>query len=146
MTGSAVLVLTQKKRNKKKAIVSYTATYLYWHLLTFVNIIIFCLYITYAWTSFLLVYGECWTHCMIGKISADDVLKYFSYFSQRIGFGNSCKLETICILQFAWNVKFYFIEKKKKYIIGLSSAEFARKLVLKKHVQKEWKVHWIITK
>ena len=29
---------------------------------------------------------------MQGKISADNILKYFSYFSQKIGFDISCKL------------------------------------------------------
>ena len=29
----------------------------------------------------------CWI-----KISEDDILKYFSYFSQKTGFGLSCKL------------------------------------------------------
>ena len=31
------------------------------------------------------------TLCILGKIS-DDILKYFSYFSQEIGFGISCEL------------------------------------------------------
>ena len=34
------------------------------------------------------------------KFSADDMLKYFSYFSQKSGFGSSCKLspqEIICM-------------------------------------------------
>ena len=44
---------------------------------------------------------------MLGKNSADVILIFFSYFSQKIGFGISCKL-------FAWSVKAYFSEKKKK--------------------------------
>ena len=36
----------------------------------------------------------------LGKISADDILKYLLYFSQKTGFDMSCKLspmETICM-------------------------------------------------
>ena len=40
------------------------------------------------------------TLCMLGKNSADAILKYFSYFSEKIGYDTSCKLspkETICM-------------------------------------------------
>ena len=46
----------------------------------------------------------------LGKISADKILKYFSYFSQKIGFDISWKA--------------YFLGKIKKNI-DLLSAEFA---------------------
>ena len=32
------------------------------------------------------------TLCMLGKISADDILNYFSHFSEKIAFDISCKL------------------------------------------------------
>ena len=34
----------------------------------------------------------CLTINMLGKISADDILKYFSYSSHKMGFDMSCKL------------------------------------------------------
>ena len=46
------------------------------------------------------------------KISADDLFKYFSYFSQKISFGILCK--TICKK----------CGKNEKNNISLSSAEF----------------------
>ena len=57
------------------------------------------------------------TACTLGNIySADDILKYLSYFSEKTGFDISCKfspLETICmkclILFF-----FFFLEKLEK--------------------------------
>ena len=66
------------------------------------------------------------------------MLKYFSYFSQKIGFDISCKLslggslhemsnpilkkseETVCM-----KCQILFSGKNKKNIINLSSAEFA---------------------
>ena len=30
--------------------------------------------------------------CMLGKILADNILKYYSYFFQKIDFGSLCKL------------------------------------------------------
>ena len=70
------------------------------------------------------------------KISADNALKHFSYFPQKIRFE-----ETICkkcqILfsgenknwrQFARNIKFYFRVKNKKNIIKLSSVEFTQRV------------------
>ena len=51
---------------------------------------------------------------MLLKISADDLLKYFSYFIQKSGFDIS------------WNAKACFLDKNKKNIINLSSAEFAK--------------------
>ena len=61
------------------------------------------------------------------KISADDNLKYFSYFSQETGFDISCKLslmETICI-----KCQILFSGKNKKNFINLSSAELAQRVV-----------------
>ena len=61
------------------------------------------------------------THCMLKKNSADNILKYFSYFSKKIGFDTSCKLspkETICM-----KCQILFSRKKKKKNISLSSAE-----------------------
>ena len=55
-----------------------------------------------------------------GKISADDILKYFSL---KTGFDISCKLspmETICM-----KCQILLTGKKKKNIINLSSAELA---------------------
>ena len=49
------------------------------------------------------------------KFSADNILKYFSYFSQKIGFDISCKLspvETICI-----EFQSLFSGKTKKNVI-----------------------------
>ena len=60
------------------------------------------------------------------KISADTILKYFSYFSQKIGFHLSCKLspKTVCMKcqnLFSW--------KKKKNIINLWHAESAERVI-----------------
>ena len=63
--------------------------------------------------------------------SADDILKCFSYFSQKTGFDISCKLsliETICM---KYQILFY--GKNKKNIINLSSAELAPSLGGKFH-------------
>ena len=52
------------------------------------------------------------------------MLKYFSYFSEKIGFGISCKLspkETICMKCLS-----IFSQKNKKNTTNLSSAEFAQ--------------------
>ena len=66
------------------------------------------------------------------KISADDILKYFSYFSQKIDFDISCKLslkETICM-----KYQSLLSGKNKKNIISLSSAELAHRLIkVKEH-------------
>ena len=51
------------------------------------------------------------------KISADNILKYSPYFSQKIGYDISCKLS-------AWNVRTYFLEK----ISCLWSAEFTQRV------------------
>ena len=64
----------------------------------------------------------CWV-----KFSADKILKYFSYFCQKTGFENSCKLsplETICM-----KCQILFSGKNKKNI-NLSSAEFAKTVVM----------------
>ena len=61
------------------------------------------------------------------KFSADDILKYFSFFPQKTGFDISCKLsplETICMecqILFPW--------KNKKNVNNLSSAELAKCVV-----------------
>ena len=58
------------------------------------------------------------------KFSADDILQYFSEFSQYIGVHISCKLsalETICM-----RCQSLFSGKNKRDVINLSSAEFAK--------------------
>ena len=63
----------------------------------------------------------------LGKISADDSLKYFSYFFQKTGYDISCKLspmEAICMKR-----QILFSGKNKKNIISLSSAENAQRVV-----------------
>ena len=61
------------------------------------------------------------------KFSAKDILKYFSYFSQKTGFDILCKLSpllTICLkcqILFSW--------KNKKNIINLLFAELAQRVV-----------------
>ena len=65
--------------------------------------------------------------CTLGKNSADNILKYFSYFYQKTGFDISCKLspvETICM-----KCQSLFSEKDKKNVINLSSAESAQRVV-----------------
>ena len=61
---------------------------------------------------------------MLGKISADDNLKYFSYFSQQMGFDISYKLSrTICMkCQISFSGK-----KIKKKIRKLSSIFWEKK-------------------
>ena len=79
----------------------------------------------------------------LGKISVDDILKYFSYFSQTTGSDISCKLspvETICMkyqnLLSGKNVETICMKcqnllsgKNKKNTIILSSAELAKRVV-----------------
>ena len=61
---------------------------------------------------------------MLGKISADDILKYFYYFFQKIGFWHFMQIVS------SWDnlheiSKLICLEKKsQKNIINLSSAEF----------------------
>ena len=58
-----------------------------------------------------------------GKFSEDEILKLFSYFSQKTGFDIPCKLsplETICM-----ECQILFSRKSKKNMINLLSAEFA---------------------
>ena len=57
---------------------------------------------------------------MLGKISADNILKYFSYFSHR--------------RQFAWEFQNLFLGKNKKNITNLLSTEYAHR-VLKVKIQ-----------
>ena len=54
------------------------------------------------------------------------MLKYFSNFSQKIGFDILC-LEDVKNVKRSWNVKAYFLfsGENKKIITDLSSAEFA---------------------
>ena len=55
-------------------------------------------------------------------------MKYFSYVSQKIGFSILCKLapeETVCM-----KCQSLFSGKNKKNIISLSSAEYAKKVVM----------------
>ena len=55
---------------------------------------------------------------MLGKNSADNIMKYFSYFSQK------------ALIYYAGNIKAYFFEKsKEKKIINLPSAEFTQRVV-----------------
>ena len=59
------------------------------------------------------------------KYSADDILKYFSYFSKKRGFDISCKMSplgTICI-------KCQILFSHKKNIANLSPAESAHSAV-----------------
>ena len=63
------------------------------------------------------------------KISADYILKYFSYFPQKTGFDISCKLspkETICMKC----QSMFSSRDKKNVIINLSSAESAQLAML----------------
>ena len=56
--------------------------------------------------------------CMLGKTSADDILKYFS---QNVGFDISCRLspqETICL-----KCQNLFSGENKKKHFNMSSAE-----------------------
>ena len=66
------------------------------------------------------------TYCMANlnaltlwvKFSADNILKYFTYFSQKTGFDISCKICMKCQILFSG--------KNKKNTINLSSAENAQ--------------------
>ena len=63
------------------------------------------------------------------KIAADDILKYFSYFSQKIGFDISCKLSP--------NVKACFLGKVRKTLSFchlLNQPREQKKLILTKYV------------
>ena len=51
---------------------------------------------------------------MVGKISADDILKYLPYVYQKTEFDNSWKLSP-----FAWHVESYFLGENKKNIVNL---------------------------
>ena len=73
---------------------------------------------------------------MLGKISVEDILKYFPYFSLKTTCDISCKLtkETNCK---KCHSLFSEKKKKRKNIINLSSAEFAQsgndKIILPQH-------------
>ena len=69
----------------------------------------------------------CWV-----KTSADDILKYFSYFSQKKGFHISCKLSPR--RQFACNVKSCFLRKVRENVTKLSAAQLTQRVVEVKHV------------
>ena len=59
--------------------------------------------------------------------TADDILKYFLYISQKTGFDILCKLspmESICM-----KCQILFSGKNKKNITKLSSAELAKRVV-----------------
>ena len=58
------------------------------------------------------------------KFSADDILKYFSFLLQKIGFNITCKLETVCI-----KCQILISGKNKKNIVSLSTADYALKVV-----------------
>ena len=58
------------------------------------------------------------------SVSADDSLKYFSYFSQKTDFDISSPMETICM-----KYQTCFLGKKIKNITNLLSAEFAKRVV-----------------
>ena len=61
--------------------------------------------------------------CMLGK-HFSKAFWHFSYYSQKIDLETACKLSPW--RQFAWNVKAYYLgKKKKKKVIHLSSTEFA---------------------
>ena len=67
---------------------------------------------------------KCLAHWI--KFSAEEILKYFLYISQKTGFDISCKLspvETFCM-----KCPILFSGKKKKNIINLSSAENAQRV------------------
>ena len=57
----------------------------------------------------------------LGKFSADDILKYFSYFSKAIGFNISCRFSTVSVP--------IFKEKEEKNIINFSAAELAQRVI-----------------
>ena len=65
---------------------------------------------------------------MLGKNSADNSLKCFSYFFQEIGFDKFMQsvslLETICM-----KGQSLFYDKRKKIIINLLSSEIAQRVV-----------------
>ena len=62
---------------------------------------------------------------MLGKIFSRRHWKYFSYFSQKIGFEISCKSGN----NFAWALKYLYYGWNEENIIDLSSAEFAQRVV-----------------
>ena len=57
------------------------------------------------------------------KFSADHVLKYFSYFSKKIGFNISCKLSPVETIHMKCQI--LFSGKNKKNINNSSSAELS---------------------
>ena len=64
---------------------------------------------------------------MVGKNSADDILKYLSDFIQKTGFDISCKLspmETMCM-----KCQNIISRKYEKYTINWSSAELVKGVV-----------------
>ena len=64
---------------------------------------------------------------MLVKISADNTLKYFSYFSKKIGSDTSCKLSPKQIM--CMKCKTLFSRKNNQNITNLSSAEPAHSVV-----------------
>ena len=78
----------------------------------------------------------------LGKISADDILKYFFliffiylfiYFFRKTSFDISCQWR-----QFAWIDKSCFLGKVRTNISHLSSAEIALRMVKVKHSLRVW--------
>ena len=67
---------------------------------------------------------SCYRLALWEKFSADDILKYFSYFSKKTGFDISCKLSPICM-----KCQILFPAKNKKNITNLLSAELAKRVV-----------------
>ena len=61
---------------------------------------------------------------MLGKISADDILKYFLIFPRKLGFVISCKMSGDNLHKMTKPI-FWERKKKKKKTYSLSSAEFA---------------------
>ena len=64
----------------------------------------------------------CWV-----KILADNILKYFSYFSQTTGFGISCKLSPMETIRMKCQILFSGENKKN---ISLSSYELSLRVVM----------------
>ena len=90
-----------------------------------------CVCVCYTGSEFCV--EVCLTLCVL-----ENSLKYCCCFkfSKKIGFDISCKL--FLWRQFAWNFKAYFLEKKMKSIISLSSAELAQRVVKVKPITYNW--------
>ena len=60
--------------------------------------------------------GTALTHACLVKTSADDILKYFAYFSQKIGFDILCKSDNLYEIS---KPIFWGKKKKKKKILSV---------------------------